>query len=903
MHALCHEFDWSKTVLGPASGWSQSLRTAAALILASPFPNILLWGQQLIQVYNDAYQQIMGSKHPLGLGQPTQACWPEVWHINEPMYQAVWTGKSLSLANRLFAINRSGSMQDAWFTLAYSPVLDDNGQIGGILVTVFETTDQVIEKERREQALADLDQSEQRFALLVGATSEIVYTMSADWRHMEQLIGKDYLKSTMKLNGRWMEEYIPEAERQRVWTIIDEAIKEKITFEAEHQVFLNDGSIGWVFSRAIPILDKAGNICQWIGAASDITERKASDRRLRIATEAAQMATWEWDLARNQVFWNEQHFRLFGLEPQNGAVSPELFFEHVHPLDRDRIGQELRLAMANDVEYNLEFRALRQDSSERWMNGYGRVMEKAAGKPVTMSGVMFDITARRQIEKQLHQIQERQTAILESATDYAILTLDMELRVKDWNAGAERMLGYSEGEILGQSGEILFVPEDRAEGAAEHERKMAVHHGRAVNEHWHLRKDGSRFYGSGITSPLLDEAGNVMGLLKVMRDLTIQRQAEDATKEADKRKDQFLAMLAHELRNPISTVQNAISILKITHAADSGASQVVGIMDKQTSHLVRMIDDLLDVSRVTQGKIELKLQRLDIGLLIESIVQAIQPQFDARKKQLHISALANDLFVEGDATRLSQVVTNLLTNSLRYTGDDGQAWVDLASENGQALITVKDNGIGLSTEQQTSVFELFVQGDNSLARSQGGLGIGLTLVRQLVGMHGGQVQAKSPGMGQGSEFRVHLPLHALSVKQLAADEARVDAKQSALHLLLIDDMQELATMTAMLLKLRGYQVDVRLSGRAGIEAIESLKPAVVLCDIGMPELNGYQTAQLIRQQEWGKKVILIALSGYGQEEDKQQAKQAGFDAHLTKPVNMQELEDLIQSIKPTRLSS
>lgn len=504
---------------------------------------------------------------------------------------------------------------------------------------------------------------------------------------------------------------------------------------------------------------------------------------------------------------------------------------------------------------------------------------------------------RAQSEKDLRRIKQRQSAILESATDYAIFTPDMNLNVLDWNAGAEKVLGYSEQEIVGQPGEIFFVPEDRAKGAPGHEMEKAIQEGRAENERWHLRKNGSRFYGSGVTTPLVDEAGTVIGLLKVMRDLTVQKQAEDALREADMRKDHFLAMLAHELRNPLSTVQNGVSLLKITQKEQNDAFETIKMMDRQVVHLVRMVDDLLDVSRVTQGKIQLQLERLDIASVVTLAVKAIQPQFEQAGKELHLAALPAAVIVEGDATRLSQVVTNILTNSLRYTGADGQVWVSVETIDRQVLIRVRDNGIGLTTGQLTSVFELFVQADNSLARSQGGLGIGLTLVRQLVGMHGGRVQARSAGIGHGSEFTVYLPVIELPSQAQISDEADQPSMQSPMRILVIDDVEDLAKLTSMLLRYKGYQTEFRTSGSAGIEAVESFKPHVVLCDIGMPGMDGYAVARLIRKGTWGRTVLLIALSGYGQPEDIARAKEAGFDSHLTKPVDVDQVQASIASLR------
>jgi len=624
-----------------------------------------------------------------------------------------------------------------------------------------------------------------------------------------------------------------------------------------------------------------------------------SEKRLRLATEAAEVATWEWNLSNDKVAWNDQHFRIFGLEPQDRPVTPELFFKHVHPADRERVDSLLRHALAANVDFNAEFRALRADGSERWMSGYGRVMEKNGDQPVLMCGTMYDVTSRRNAESALRASEERQRAILASAKDYAIVTLDLDRTVQSTNQGARDILGYTENEILGQPGDIFFTPEDREHHTFEDETEKAINLGRAENERWLLRQDGSRFYGSGVTTPLMDESGQATGLLMVMRDLTSQKQAEIALQEADRRKDEFLAMLAHELRNPMSTLRNGLSVLKITQQEGSESADVIAMMDRQTTHLVRMVDDLLDVSRVTQGKIQLRKERINLGELLKNTIQAIEPQFAASGRQLHCQNIQPDLFVEGDATRLAQVITNLLTNAIRYTGNDGQAWVSMRNENDEAVIRVSDNGIGLSPGQETAIFGLFVQADNSPSRSRGGLGIGLTLVKQLVGMHDGRVLAQSPGPGKGSKFSIYLPLQAQPANESSNPNPETPAKPVKTGVLLIDDLPDLANLTAMLLRHRGYAVDIRNSGRDGIEAVETIKPSVVLCDIGMPELDGYQTAERIRQGSWGSQVILVALSGYGQEEDKAQARKAGFDGHMTKPVSLDELERLLKTLRGT----
>ncbi|MFD1141205.1 PAS domain S-box protein [Larkinella insperata] len=394
--------------------------------------------------------------------------------------------------------------------------------------------------------------------------------------------------------------------------------------------------------------------------------------------------------------------------------------------------------------------------------------------------------------------------------------------------------------------------------------------------------------------PIRDDEGRVMGMVALISDISGLKQAEEALKEASRRKDEFLAMLAHELRNPLASIRLGMGLLD--YAPDPVLEQTVNLINGQVDHLVRLVDELLDVSRISRGKIQLKPERLELGALVARSVETMRPQFEAQQRQLHYRALDRPVYVQGDATRLSQVVTNLLVNGLRYTKEQGQVWVSLTVQDRQATLRVRDNGIGLAVDQLTTIFELFVQVDTSLARQQGGLGIGLTLVQRLVEKHGGRVEAHSPGLGKGSEFVVYLPLleeqHPAALPP-ASSPAAVPA--GAGRILVIDDNIHLALLLAQTLRLKGYEVHTCYSGREGLEEAQVLRPAVILCDIGMPGLDGYQTAQMIRQQPWGQAVRLIALTGYGGPEDRRRAKEAGFDHHLVKPVDLDALLGLLVS--------
>lgn len=403
---------------------------------------------------------------------------------------------------------------------------------------------------------------------------------------------------------------------------------------------------------------------------------------------------------------------------------------------------------------------------------------------------------------------------------------------------------------------------------------------------WHLFRGMPRYATSG----------HIESWYGLSIDIDDAKQAQQALQQVDQRKDEFLAMLAHELRNPMATICSGLQILELTSAGDANSANTIAMMSRQAGQLVQMLDDLLDVSRISQGKIVLKKQRVDVGVLLEQAAQSVQGFYHEQGRRLQLDLPAATLEVEGDPTRLNQVVINLLTNAARYTGDNGQVWLSLAKTDQQALIQVRDNGIGLSKDQLISIFDLFMQVDNSLSRSKGGLGLGLTLVKRLVEMHNGRVEVQSEGVGKGSTFRVFLPVLASAGDQATTLVKASPAPRPAMQILVVDDNVDAAMTLSMLLRLKGYEVHTRHTGQDALAAAGEWRPRVILLDIGMPTMDGYQTCRLLRQQDWGQQVFAIALSGYGQDEDKLRASEAGFDSHFTKPVDIDALTTLLATL-------
>ena len=371
------------------------------------------------------------------------------------------------------------------------------------------------------------------------------------------------------------------------------------------------------------------------------------------------------------------------------------------------------------------------------------------------------------------------------------------------------------------------------------------------------------------------------------------RDAEEKLSQADRRNEEFLAMLAHELRNPLAPIRSAVEIMDVIGQKDAALEKARQVIERQVDHLSRLVDDLLDMSHITQGKISLTKTPVDVNAVLSGAVEIVRPLMDERRHRLTVAPLPGPVSVEGDMTRLVQIIGNLLNNAAKYTDEGGEITLSAHKQGELAVITVADNGIGIATDLLPHVFDLFTQAHRTAERPQGGLGIGLSLVRNLLLMHGGSVQAFSRGPGEGSEFVVQLPV----VPQPARVEQPVQrhsGRDSLRRIVVIDDNRDAAESMAMLLRLRGHEVQVAYDGPSGVSMALKTKPDCVVVDIGLPGIDGYEVAKRLRSHEAGRRLLLIALTGYGQAEDRARSEQAGFDHHLVKPAAQNVLEDLIR---------
>jgi PAS domain S-box-containing protein len=502
-----------------------------------------------------------------------------------------------------------------------------------------------------------------------------------------------------------------------------------------------------------------------------------------------------------------------------------------------------------------------------------------------------DVSKRKQVELALEASEVRYRRLFETAQD-AILILDGDTgKIIDSNPFLSGLLGYSPDELRGKElWEIGLFQDIEANRAAF----------RQLQEKGYIRyedlpletKDGRRVYVEFVSNVYPVEGQQVIQCN--IRDVSDRKRAEDALREADCRKDEFLAILAHELRNPLAPLRNAIQIMRLKGRDDPDVQRARDVVEHQVQQLTRLVDDLLDVSRISRGKINLQMGPVDLAAVVARAVEISRPLIDARKHSLEVSLPEQAVWVEGDSTRLAQVLSNLLNNAAKYSEEGGRIDLTVEPSGSEAVLRVRDTGVGIAADMLSHIFEMFTQVQSSVGRSQGGLGIGLTLVRSLVEMHGGSVAAHSAGPGHGSEFVVRLPLLREAAPPAAAEaEQQRPCKVPARNVLIVDKNRDAADSLAFLLHLAGQEVRTAYDGPVALDLARARPPDVVLLDIGMPGMDGLEVARRLRRDLGLKQALLVALTGYGGEEDRRRSQEAGFNVHLVKPVDLDTLEVLL----------
>ena len=532
------------------------------------------------------------------------------------------------------------------------------------------------------------------------------------------------------------------------------------------------------------------------------------------------------------------------------------------------------------------FVSLVKDLGDRWFDVYACQVGGADSRKVAV--VFNDITARKQLDEAL-QVNERQLRFVLDSMPQKVATATPDGAHDYFNPQWSEFTGLSFDQIKGWGWKQFIHPDDLAETIRIWQHSLAT--GEASQSEQRFRRDDGAYHWHLTRSvPIRDAAGEVALWIGSSTDV-------QDVKEADRHKDEFLAMLAHELRNPLAPIRNMVEVIKRADGNRDLLQPALAVMDRQLRQMTRLIDDLLDVGRISQGKIELRREAVDVASVIRQALEASSPASDAARQDVSVTLPAQPLYVDADPARLAQVLGNLLHNASKFSKPGGRIALLAERQGADVVVTVTDAGIGIAAGTLPNIFEMFAQGDESLERTNSGLGIGLTLVRRLIEMHGGSVQASSEGVGRGSAFMVRLPELISQGERLPPDVA-VDGfpHVTGRRILVVDDNHDSADSLCLLLQLTGNQTHAAFDGVEAVAAAARFKPDVIVMDIGLPNLNGYEAARQIREQPWGKTLFLVALTGWGLDEDRKKTADAGFDAHLVKPVDYAVLEELLAGV-------
>ena len=550
--------------------------------------------------------------------------------------------------------------------------------------------------------------------------------------------------------------------------------------------------------------------------------------------------------------------------------------------------EELRRSL-RDGRFEDEGWRVRKDGTRFWANVVISPLLGASGELLGYSKVTRDLTERRRHEEQLREREERLRLIVEGVKDHAMFLLDPQGTIVSWNPAAQQVLGYAPSEIIGRDAALLYPAQDRAAGTPQAEMAAASHAGAYHTHAWKVKADGANVWTDVSINAVRNGEGRLNGFVHILRDLTEQRRIEELEAEG-RRTLEFIAMLSHELRNPLAPIRNAVSILKLPQGQQH-TSKYADMISRQVAHLTRLVDDLMDVSRITTGKIELDRASLELNTLVQVAVDSMRSTLESYDHTIELRLAPQPVFIDGDAVRLTQVVVNLLNNAAKYTAPKGRIEVSVTRNHSAVRVEVSDNGIGMSESLIQRAFDPFVQGERSLDRSEGGLGIGLTLVKKIIELHGGSVLASSAGAGMGSRLTVTLPLAKDVAPGLAAVVTDSAAKRASV--LVVDDNRDAAESLVELLQASGCDVRVAFSGREALQVAATVPLSAVLLDIGLPDISGLEVARQMRRMPTMQGTRIIATTGYGLERDRDASAGAGFDAHLVKPVDHEEVLRLI----------
>lgn len=848
------------------------------------------------------------------LGQPLETVFKIVNEatrlpVDNPALRALREGVVVGLANHTILIQKDGN--ECSIDDSAAPIRDEHGHVSGCVLIFRDVTAQrSVEREKANQLL-----TARLLASIVESSNDAIIGKSLDgiiqsWNAAaERLFG---FTSAQAL-GKHISLVIP-PERIAEEELILASLKAGQRIEHfETERLRSNGQRILVSLTISPIKDEAGNVIGASKIVRDVTlQRHAEDRERELLAEAAEAS------AKFHAFFDQGALFAGIMDLDGTIVEPNrLSWEGCGYTREQIIGKpfwegpwwtpspelvaKIKAASAEAAAgktFRAEMPYFVADGTERVVDLTIHPIRSETGRVLFLAPTGTDITDRRLAEAD----REKFVTLIESSTDF-IGMCDLNGIPFFVNRAGLEMVGLDSIEEARRTPlQNFFFPEDQDRIMNQFLPAVTEKGHAEIEVRFRNFKTGEARWMAYKVLMLTDSNGQPLGFATVSQDVTERRRLADDLRrlaadlsEADRRKNEFLATLAHELRSPLAPLCNMLEVLKRAKGDGEMLKRARDTMERQLGQMVRLVDDLLDLNRITHDRLELRQSEVELSSVIEHAVEVARPLIDLAQHELRMSLPEEPIYLNADPARLAQVFGNLLNNSCRYTTPGGTIWVNAKRVEGDVLVTVKDTGAGIPRNKLTSIFDMFTQVDRSPERSEGGLGIGLTLVKRLVEMHGGSVEARSAGEGQGSEFVVRLPV--LIKTTGPAPAGPIAAKESvSRRILIVDDNRDSADSLAMLLGITGNKTYVAHDGVEAIEAVEKHRPEVVLLDIGLPKLSGHDVCRRVREQSWGKDIVVIALTGWGQEEDRRKSEEAGFNGHLVKPVNYDELLELLSSM-------
>ncbi|MBC8003517.1 MAG: PAS domain S-box protein, partial [Opitutaceae bacterium] len=711
-------------------------------------------------------------------------------------------------------------------------------------------------------------------------------------------------------SGQWVAtvfHIINEETRQSVRNPIEKVLREGVTVGlANHTTLIaKDGTEIPIEDSAAPIRDARGNILGAVMVFHDVTQRRQTERvlqqseaRQQLAMEAGQMGAWEWIIEAGKVIWSPTLEAIHGLPPGAFGGTFDDFSRDIHPQDRERVLAKVQESIERRGDYRNEYRIIRPDGALCWIEARGKIFVDDHGDPERMAGICLDITERRNLE----EVQSRLAAVVEFSDD-AIVSKTLEGIITTWNHGAQRVFGYAASEVIGKPVTIL-IPENRLNEESEILARVRAGVGIEPYETIRRRKDGRLLNVSLTVSPIKDARGTIIGASKIARDITQRKQAEaenarlyQELQQANAAKDHFIAVLSHELRTPLNPVLMIVTDLERDETVAPAIREQLTVVRRNVELEALLVDDLLDSTRIASGKLQLHRTVVDATELVRRAVAIVEGDASDKGVAIEVAAWARPCPVDVDPARVQQAIWNVIKNAVKFTAARG--WVRVGYETGptgQIRIKVQDNGIGIEPEHLETIFNAFEQGDTRTGHCFGGLGLGLTISKALVTLHGGSLVAQSEGRGHGATFIIELPL-ATQASTTIHSEPDPFSPRLPLRLLVVEDHQATSDVMVRLLKKRGYSVSVASSIQEALSVLSETPVDLLISDVGLPDGSGRDLMETIRKTQ---DLPGIALSGYGTEADLAQSCAVGFSLHLTKPVDIDRLDFEIQSLATER---